>query len=330
MHSITWDLPTEAWSAFLARCPRATFFHTPEWYAAHARTAGYRPHPALIQFEDGSEALLPLATRPRFRGLIQEALAGIENGYGGLVSPLPLSREAVESAYQLVRMRFPDLTVVGNPFEAYDNLPGATERETDATQVLAIRPMEDQSKLMSETRAKQIKRAKKAGFEIEVLHPVSAADALRFYPLYAERASEWAYTKWMRDEAYFRALCDKAGSKLALFLASKDGELAGFRLLGLHGPVVMDLFLATAKAHEPAHVGPLLVGEPLRWCHEHGYDMFDFQPSGRLEGVKAYKASFGAASLPHGTTRQGGLVGRTLGTLHRLSARTTSAISAAG
>ncbi|MDB5101817.1 MAG: putative methicillin resistance protein [Cyanobacteria bacterium RYN_339] len=316
MPNITWELPVEAWSAFVARCPDATFFHTPEWYAAH----GLPTATPLIRFEDGAEALLPLAVSRRFRGLVAEGLAGLENGYGGLVSPGPLTDAQVNAAYALVRQRFPDLAVVGNPFGAYPNLPAGSPLALDATQVLPVVDREAQRKLMVATRRKHVAKALEAGFRLEVRTALQAEDAASFYPLYAERAAGWTYTKWVRDEAYFRRLCEAAGAKLALFLAYKNDELAGFRLLGLQGPVVMDLFLATAERHDRDQVGPYLVVEPLAWLHERGYELFDFQPSGRLEGVKAYKASFGATPREHATTRQAGWVGRGLDALLRRSA----------
>jgi CelD/BcsL family acetyltransferase involved in cellulose biosynthesis len=316
MPTITWDLPREAWSEFLARCPEATFFHAPAWYAAH----GLPTATALVRYEDGAEALLPLALRKRYKGLLTEAASGIENGYGGLVSPTPLTAAQVDAAYELVRRRFPDLAVTGNPFGLYPNLPPGGPISLDATQVLPILDPEAQRKLLGSTRKKQVQRAAKAGFRLEVRTQLTGADAASFYPLYAERAAAWSYTKWVRDEAYFRDLCQACGESLALFLAYKDDELAGFRLLGLHGPVVMDLFLATAERHDEEYVGPHLVMEPLAWLHERGYQHFDFQPSGRLEGVKAYKASFGASAREHGATRQVGWMGRGLDVLLRRSA----------
>jgi CelD/BcsL family acetyltransferase involved in cellulose biosynthesis len=316
MPTITWDLAEADWAAFVARCPHATFFHLPAWYMAH----GYPTATALIRFEDGAEALLPLALRQRFRGLVTEAMAGIENGYGGLVSPTPLTAAQVDAAYELVRRRFPDLVVTGNPHGAYPNLPAGGPIGLDATQVVPILDREGQRKLLGSSRKKHVTRAAKAGFHQEVRTHLTAADAASFYPLYARRAAAWTYTRWVRDEAYFERLCEAAGDRLALFLAYRDGELAGFRLLGLQGPVVMDLFLATDARHDEDHVGPFLVIEPLAWLHEQGYQRFDFLPSGRLEGVKAYKASFGATPLEHASTRLAGWVGRGLDVLLRRSA----------
>jgi hypothetical protein len=39
------------------------------------------------------------------------------------------------------------------------------------------------------------------------------------------------------------------------------------------------------------------VAEALAWCHENGVSAYDFLPSGQQDGVKLFKASFGAE--PH-------------------------------
>lgn len=42
----------------------------------------------------------------------------------------------------------------------------------------------------------------------------------------------------------------------------------------------------------------LLMYEIIKNCCEAGYSWFDFNPSDRLEGVIAFKESFGAKALP--------------------------------
>lgn len=307
-----------AWTAFLAGCPGATFFHTPEWYEAHAQALDYTPRPYLMRLPDGREALLPMATRPAFRGLVTRAFAGVENGYGGLLTPTPWTAEEEAAAYDAVRRRHPDLVVTGNPFAPLQPGTGATEA-TD-TQVLPVLSPEAQLRAMDESRAKKAKKGAKAGFTLEVIHPLTADDVMRFFPLYAERAAGWGYKRWVRDESYFRALARHAGSRLALFLAYQGSELAGFQLLGLAWPHVTALYLATAKAHEPQQVGPFLAVAPLAWCHERGFATYDLLASGQLASVKVYKASLGAETRPYAIARHEGAITRAAGAVARFKA----------
>lgn len=315
--NVTWGVSPEQWRGFVERCPNATFFHTPGWYQAHAESLGYVPATAHIAFEDGSEALLPMATRPRFKGLMREAMAGIEAGYGGLVSPRPLSAAQVDEAYRLVMARHPDMVVTGNPHEAYVNLPSWLSRQEDYTQIAPLLPPDEQRKRMSKSRVKTVRAAEDEHYDLIVKRGLTARDVVEFYDCYAEHAAEWNYTKWVRDEAYFRALLSHAGRDLVLFLAYRDEFLAGFRLLGCYGRHVMALNVARAKRYKDWNIGPYLAAESMAWCHGEGFESMDFMPSGPLESVRAYKASFGGASVPHAVVTGTGLVGGSLAALRQ-------------
>lgn len=306
---MTWGIQREAWQSFVDRCPNATFFHTPGWYLAHAESLGYKLATVHIRFEGGREALLPMATRRKFKGLLREAMAGIETGYGGLVSPQPLSQDQVDEAYRLVLGRYPDLVITGNPHEAYSNLPSWLVRDEDCTQVALLLPPEEQRKQMSKSRVKTIRAAHEEGYDLIIKRGLSVRDVQEFYGCYAEHAAEWNYTKWVRDEEYFRALLRHGGQDMVLFLAYRDEFLAGFRLLGCYGRNVMALNVARAKRYKDWSVGPYLAAESMAWCHAEGYDAMDFMPSGRLESVRSYKASFGGRSVPHAVASHSGAVG---------------------
>ncbi|MFN3429773.1 MAG: GNAT family N-acetyltransferase [Candidatus Sericytochromatia bacterium] len=310
--TITWDVSPTAWTAFLERTPNATFFHSAGWYATHAAVAAYRPRAVHLQFEDGAEALLPLAVSRRYRGLVQVAQAGIESGYGGLVSPAPLTDAHVRAAYRLVRDRYPDLEVAGSPFSADEGALVGGEASPSGTQIVPVMAPDAQMRAMNAKRAARVRKSAKVGFELTVVEAPTEARVADFYALYAAHASYWQYAKWVRDEAYFRALLRHAGEHLTLFLVHLDGELAGFRLLARQGDHALGLHLATTRTHEKLDVGPFMIGATLNWCHAHGCRTFDFLPSGPLDGVQAYKASYGAEAMPFWSASATSLTGRGL------------------
>lgn len=296
--SISWDVTPAQWRGVLERSTQGTFFHGPGWYRAHAEVSGYRPQPALLRFDDGAEAILPLATRPAFRGLLTLAEAGIECGYGGLAATRPLDEAELKAAYRLVRARFPNLHVMGNPHAPLESAMAGGEASLATTQFVPVLEADAQLKRMNPKRAARVRKAARLGYELTVIPRPTSEDVARFYGMYAAHASYWQHRKWVRDEAYFRALFRHAGADLVLFLVHLDGELAGFRLLGVQGGVAVGLHLATSPKHERLDAGPFMIAETLRWCRENGCTVFDFLPSGPLEGVKAYKASYGAEAVP--------------------------------
>jgi CelD/BcsL family acetyltransferase involved in cellulose biosynthesis len=326
--SIAWDVAPACWDALADADPCATFFHSRAWYTAHAEALGYRPRPALLTFASGREALLPLATKPGFRGLVQVAHAGLEGGYGGLIGPDPLTPDEVAQAYALVRRHHPDLAVAGNPFAADPRGPRsagpAAAASLDETQVVPLLDPEAQLARLDGPRRRKVRRGLEAGFRVEVVHPVTPADVARFFPLYAGRATTWAYKRWVRDQAYFEALATHAGGQLALFLAyAADGTLGGFQLLGLQGAVVSALYLATDPEHEARQVGALLAIAPMAWCQARGCRHYDLLASGQLASVKAYKASLGAEPLALTAVRLEGPLSRLLGRAAGLADRWT-------
>ncbi|HEY9723492.1 MAG TPA: GNAT family N-acetyltransferase [Oscillatoriaceae cyanobacterium] len=318
---IEWGLTPTRWDAFVRRCPQATFFHSPGWYLAQAQAYGYQLDPALVRFSDGTEALLPLATRAAYKALTRLAFAGVENGYGGWVSETPLSSEQAEEGYRLVRARYPNLRITGNPYDAAAALPSGWRGEADETQALSILPSDEQQQLMATSRAKRARKAVRQGFTLEAIENPSEADVARFYELYAAHSANWRYTRWRKDEAYFRALFRHAGDRLVLFLAHHEGQLAGQRIVACDATRALDLYLSTDARFEPIDIGSFMVVAPLSWLHAHGYTLFDFLPSGNLDGVRAFKASYGASPLAFTRGQCNGLFGRSLEALWQLANR---------
>jgi CelD/BcsL family acetyltransferase involved in cellulose biosynthesis len=321
-----WDVGLPRWREVLRRSEQATFFHTPGWYQTHAEIGGAAVRALGFRWPDGQEALLPLALRSRYRGWVTEALAGVENGYGGLLSPQPLPSHRIEEAYAQVRARYPNLRVLGNPL-GRQSVPAHGRVIESFTQAVPILEPSVQVARMSGMRQRNLRTAEKAAFALERIHPVVPSDARDLYPIYLEHSARWQYRRWVRDEAYFRALFRHAGHELTLFVAHHGGERAGFILLGCWGETIVELHLATRSAKDRLQVGTYLIAKSLEWAHGAGYRVFDFLPSGTLDGIIAFKESFGAERLGQVEVVQDSLWGRGLAILRGAMARETLAAS---
>lgn len=319
--SIDWDVEGPRWRSLLQDVPRATFFHTPGWYQTHADRGGFSWRCVGFRWPDGQEALLPLAIQSRFRGWVQEASAGVESGYGGLMSPHALPPHRVDEAYALVRARYPNLRVLGNPLGRQQSIPTSGKATESFTQVVPVLDPEAQLARMSEMRRRNFRKAERVGFELERVHPVMPSDARDVFPVYQEHSSRWTYRRWVRDEAYFRSLFRHGGQDLVLFLARHEGEVAGFVLLGAWGETLVELHLSTREVADRLQVGTFLIVKPLEWAYQAGYRDFDFLASGALEGIVAYKESFGAERVRQVEVVQDSLWSRGLSTLRRAVTR---------
>lgn len=308
----TWELDDATWRDLAARCPGATFFHAPGWHRLQAERNGYMLATARFDFGPGHEALLPLAIRRTYRGVLREALSGVGWGYGGLVATRPLSREQVDEAYEAVLDRYPDLVVIGNPFESGPSTPSAGTHSAELTQAITLLPADQQLAAMTSERARQTRRAFKDGFELVAVEAPTEDDVASFFPVYAEHSANWPNTQSIKDEAYFRGLFRHLGADVTLFKVMKGSELAAFRIVCRQGKLATGMHLARAGAHERTGAGPFLAAASMAWLHEHGVERLDLLSSGPLDGVRSYKASLGAEALPYGVVSNASWVGASL------------------
>lgn len=314
--TIDWSVSESAWKAFLRACPRSTFYHTPAWYRANAETYGYDLAPALIRLSGGEEALLPLATRPKYRGLLREAISGLGGGYGGLVTPRPWPGDWVQAAYREVAATYPELYVYSNPFEYYYNAPrpGFGFRLTESsTQALALADLDALRERYSRSRRKQCRKAMAEGYQVQVFPRPGSGELERFYGVYREAVREWTSQRWVRPREFFERLLAYAPDESRLCFVLRDGEAVGVRWVASWGVVGVGLVHALRRDHEQGAASGALTEAALALCYQEGLRLYDFGASGQLAGIRYFKESFGALPLPGAIAERQGLAGRVLG-----------------
>lgn len=312
--SIRWGISEAEWKAFLGTCPRGTFYHGPAWHRANAETFGLELAPALIRLSNGEEALLPLALRPKYRGLVREALSGVGGGYGGLVSPRPWAADWVQVAYAEVASRYPELFVYSNPFEQYFNapLPGFGFRMTEtSTQALALADLEQLRERYSRSRRKQCRKAMAEGYQIQTLP--ARGELERFYRVYEEAVEGWTSRRWVRPKLFFERLLTYGGDRLRLCLILAEGVPIGARLIAVEGQVGIGLVHALKRGHDHGPASSALTEAALALCYKETLRYYDFGASGSLAGIRYFKESFGAVPLPAVLAQRQGIAGRVLG-----------------
>ncbi len=311
--SINWNLTEADWTAFLATCPRSTFYHGPAWYRANAETYGMELAPALITLPGGEEALLPMAIRPKYRGLIREAVAGVGGGYGGLVTPRPWPMDWVQVAFRAVASRYPDLYVTSNPFEHYFNapLPGFGFRMTEtSTQALALADLAALRERYSRSRRKQCRKAMAEGYQLQAMPVPGQLDT--FYSVYAEAVTDWVSLRWVRPKAFFERLFAYGSENLSLCFVLEEGRPIGVRLIASYGEVGIGVIYALKRGHETGSASSALTEAALALCYKRGLRFYDFGASGSLSGIRYFKESFGAVPLLGVTAERQGMAGRLL------------------
>lgn len=312
--SVRWPLSEADWEAFLAACPRATFYHTPAWYRPHAETYGWEMAPMGIRLSNGEEALLPMALRAKYRGLLREAVSGVGGGYGGLVTPRPWPLDWVQVAYREVSQVFPELFVYSNPFEHYFNapLPGFGFRLLEtSTQALALADLETLRERYSRSRRKQCRKAMAEGYQIQTVPAYGELE--RFYRVYEEATAEWSSRRWVRPKVFFERLLRYGGERLRICYVLQEGEPIGVRLIASYGQVGIGLVYALKRGHDQGAASSALTEAALAMCYKAGLRFYDFGGSGALAGIRYFKESFGAVPLLTVMAQRQGIAGRVLG-----------------
>jgi hypothetical protein len=294
------DVNTREWSRLVEQDEAATFFHTPEWSELLTSTLpGFRAS-HLSGFHDGRlAAVLPALARPRFKAETLESMA-----FGTFGGPV-MGEEAPDGAAGELLAEFVagasslrvGLAVLvdrsGRVIET--DLPGF-ERVDDTVQV--VRLDADYDGLMRRFKPSarnKVRKAVKAGVRIE--RAESEDDFLAYYAVLEECSRDWAIRPRPGPE-FFSALAGMDRNAVQMWLARFDGEVLGGDLnFAMHGTVMNWGNVSTdgAKSLAPNN---LLHANAIEVGAREGYHTYDLGSSGGLEGVRAFKASFGTQDVP--------------------------------
>jgi hypothetical protein len=323
MVQVEWNMAPEAWTAALAQCPEATYFHTEAWLQTVHRTFGCELARVRVVLPDGQWALLPLTVRSLARGLLPLATAGETGAYCGFVSPRPLSPEAEALAFATIRRRYPDLWVTGNPFARRpDALPGGVVT-ADCTHVLPLRPLSELRAGFSRGCKARGNKARKGGLTLRM--SADPADAAVYYALYEDTVRRWGEKlTWARPRAFFEHLLEEGGAHVRLLIAYDGDRPVAALVFAAYGEVAHYMAGATLAEALPLCPNNFLMEEAMAHYAGLGFRWLDFGPSNGLEGVVQFKESFGATPLPFGTQRTATLAGKLYFALRRPYERLTA------
>jgi GNAT superfamily N-acetyltransferase len=309
----TLDVTMPMWDEIHRASPEATFFHSPAWYRVVASQCGGRVEPLGFRLADGQIAVVPRLLRRVGRGLILQAQCGVEGGYGGGLAARSLTMSEHGDLVRSLAQRHADLIVVGNPHAPSGAAPEVAGAAIDATRVIPVLPPEAQVAGFSATRRRHVRLARRAGLRVTVEEAPPPSAVAQFFPLYAAHAARWRYTRWVRDERWFRTLLQEGRDDLLLCLVWEGAQPVGFQLVALGTGAALQLHLATDPAHNALNPGTLLMADTLAVLHARGVGRLDCLASGRLEAVAAFKESLGAQPVVFGRLTRRGMLQRALG-----------------
>ena len=316
----------EEWERVARSCDYATFFHTPDWIEIWHRFKGAQvvAAPRTIIFQDEKRAVLPVATNRRGKGLLTTLTSTMEGTFGGWISEdeLGLPHALAVAAYLLhdtggnVSWRLnPYAPFAGEIREYVKAQSGLLEMTgTNRDKVITCmqnwrRPLlDDDSTLAIDLRpgfaalfgsqsstVRKAKKARKAGVEVRLAE--TEAEWREYYEVYLSSVERWGEATsypWQ----LFAEIFGMHSSKIKLWLARLDSKVVSGPLCFSSRNHVVYWHGSSLKQYFELRPVNLLMLEIIRHAAEQGCAWYDFNPSGQLKGVKAFKESFGAKPLP--------------------------------
>jgi hypothetical protein len=300
---IRWQCDSSRWQAILEQVPAATIFHSPAWAETYARSGRGHYEVMHAEWSDGRQAIVPVGVRPIWQSLLQAAAVGIDGGYGGILATGRLDPDEVTALMRCLQRRFPEWTLATNPFDppAPGTLP-LTLTPTNATLAVPLAPLSELRHHYDRERRRAVRRYEAEGVRTEVVRRPQERDLRQFWQLYRQAADHWRRVgrpgAWVRDERWFEALWHCAGEQLTVVTAWVGQELAGAEILACQGRIATELFSVWDRRFARQQVSTALTEACLVESFARGCRYLDGMPSGELDGVDRFKASFGAVAQP--------------------------------
>jgi lipid II:glycine glycyltransferase (peptidoglycan interpeptide bridge formation enzyme) len=298
----TWVPSAGEWDDAWRDCPYSTYFHSREWAEIWADYSHGKisPAPLGVALSDGTQIVLSFSKEKIFKGLITRYISSPAGTFGGWLSRTSLDQRQQELLMTLITNRFPDLMWRFNPYEKVLHAGGLgclTEGETNALDLSTGFEEIYRGWTKGHTSAaRKARKARKAGVKISIAE--TPEDWQSYYRVYEESLNRWGEnTTSSYSWHLFESILQRSSPNIRLWLAKYEGlVVAGALCFYSSAHVVYWHGVALSSYFELRPVN-LLMYEAIKDAAERGLNWFDFNPSGGLEGVKAFKLSFGAAPL---------------------------------
>lgn len=319
-----WQSSRDDWQAIVDRAASATIFHTPAWTELTCATTGWEARPLTISWSDGRQAVVPILAFPLWRGLSSAASVGVD-GYGGIIATGPLSEQEQATIYRAIRRRFRDCWMHTNPFDGpAPERVGHVWESVPPTRALRLAPLDQLRRHYHKERLRCVRRYQAHGVTVTWWPRLDADDRSLVARLYAAECERWQAegrsTEGLRPPEWFTHLWRHLDDRLRMAVATVDGEIAGVELLIKHGRIATELLMVWDRRFAAQQVSTALAEACFTAAYVAGCEWIDAMPSGPLDGIDRYKASFGAEALPIGGYRQHSPLSKMLFAAQRLRA----------
>jgi hypothetical protein len=298
------------WDQVICASSTATFFHTQSWAQILGTTfPGWRPAPIAVRFSNGNLALVPQMRKSLFpfASYGESMLPGV---YGG---PLFLHEPAEDEWRVLwsIISKVPNIVMLGNPYLTYAGAPNAERRPT-LTSTIDLTPGYTKVKSGYHKRYRTyINAAHRQSLQINVASSMEEVEG--YYSAYKTSLERWGkqargfYPKKLFTNLFAHP---SYASGIKLWTCTYEGKVLAGAWIFYHGKYAIywhGAMDAEFSKYRPMHA---LLDAAIEDACRGGFQWFDLNPSGGLDGVDQFKAGFGAQHKEFYTYRRLDPVGR--------------------
>lgn len=300
------------WDKIWRECSYSTFFHSVEWAEIWSKyTRGKMIlAPSLVLFSDGKKALLPFSCLrrnglvPVFIGTAKQYISSPDRTYGGWISSDNLCHNHAVLLLNLIRKKFANLVWLVNPYDEVA-LQVIHNYPVDETHVINLdREFDKIAKDFSKGHKTAVKQAIRGGVSVRLAS--TPKDWLDYYKAYETSVFRWGKrllgVKYSWD--LFQEISRRSSPNIELWLAIYENRVISGALCFHSKRHFVYWHGASIESYFNLRPVNLLLYEIIRNACENGYTWFDFNPSGGLKGVRAFKERFGAKALKCPIIRQ--------------------------
>jgi hypothetical protein len=294
------------WDMIWHECEYATYFHSREWaeiWSNYTRGKMFLT-PFIVVFTDGKRALLPFSClkkeglAPILTGTARLYISSPECTYGGWLSKDKLDNNHAILLSNLIKKKFNNLSWRLNPYDDVALKSGVSNSDEGETQAINLEKGFDViASNMSKGHRSAVKQAIRNGVSVRIASSIE--DWLNYYRVYETSVNRWGNrllgVKYSWD--LFNQIFIRNSPNTELWLAIYRDKIISGALCFHSKKHFVYWHGASVETYFNLRPVTLLLYEIIRNACKKGYTWFDFNPSGGLEGVKAFKERFGAEPM---------------------------------
>jgi hypothetical protein len=295
----TWVPLKDEWDDAWCNCPYSTYFHSREWAEIWADYSNdtITPDPLGIVLSNGTQVILPFSKQKILKGLFTRHISSPAGTFGGWLAHASLDQSEQELLIKFIHNRYHDLIWRFNPYEKMLHpIEIGCLKEDETHAVNLCDGFEKIYRGWTKGHASAARKARKAGVEISIAE--TQEDWKSYFRVYDDSLKRWGENTTLSYTWHlFKVILQHESSNIKLWLARYDGIVIAGALCFYSPSHVVYWHGAALSSHFKFRPVNLLMYEAIKDAAERGYRWFDFNPSGGLDGVKAFKHSFGAQPI---------------------------------